>query len=374
MARKGENIYKRKDGRWEGRYVIGRKPNGQARYASIYGKTYRDVKDALERKKGEQYRTKPNCGMTVKSLMAMWLSLRSTEIKASSYQRYQTLIEGQIIPRLGQIRVSNLTAEIISSFLKELMEHGRLDGTGGLSASTVSGIMGVLRSALRLASKQYAVRDIAVFDVKGPAVRQPPAKTLNSGECESLVRCVMAEPDLSGAAYLLALNCGLRLGEICGLMWSDISFTEGTLTVNRTALRIREEGKTILVVQPPKTENANRSIPLTFSMLRLLAQLRNNAKDSTFVFTGTKKPLEPRTLEKRFLRFLKEHGLRCINLHGLRHTFATRCIEEAIDAKTVSELLGHSHVKMTLQRYVHPSMETKRKAVEAASAILPVTA
>ena len=117
MARKGENIYKRKDGRWEGRYIIGRKTDGSARYASVYGKSYREVKDTLERKKGEQYRTLPNCSLTVKALLAIWLSLRSTEIKASSYQHYAALIDSQIIPRLGNIRVSNLTAEILSAFV-----------------------------------------------------------------------------------------------------------------------------------------------------------------------------------------------------------------------------------------------------------------
>ena len=371
MARKGENIYRRKDGRWEGRYIIGRKADGCARYASIYGKTYRDVKDALERKKGMQYRTMPNCSLTIKALMAMWLSLRSTEIKASSYQRYQTLIEGQIVPRIGRIRVSCLTAEIVSGFLRELTERGRLDGNGGLAASTVNGIMSILRSALRLASKQYAIRDIALFDVKCPAVRQPSAEVLTRGECEALVRCIMAKPDISGAAFLLALNCGLRLGEICGLMWSDISFEEGTLTVNRTALRIKDEERTKLVVQPPKTESAHRTIPLTPEMLLLLARLRNNTADDMFVFTGMKKPMEPRTLQKRFQRFLLVHGLRNINLHSLRHTFATRCIEGNVDAKTVSELLGHANVKLTMQRYVHPSLEYKRKAVEAVSVFLP---
>lgn len=367
MARRGENIYKRKDGRWEGRYIIGRREGGQARYASIYGKSYRDVKNMLERKKGEQYRTMPDCSMTVKALMAMWLSLRSTEIKASSYQRYLTLIDRHVVPWLGKTRVTNLTAEIVSSFLKELTDRGRLDGRGGLSASTVSGIMSILRSAIRLASKKYAIRDIALFDVKGPAVKQPPAKTLNSAECEALVRCVISDPDISGVAYLLALNSGLRLGEICGLMWSDISFGDGTLTVNRTAQRIKDDGRTRLIIQPPKTESAYRTLPLTVEMLALLSRFRDDAPDTVFVFTGKQKPLEPRTLQKRFQRFLREHGLRLINLHGLRHTFATRCIEETVDAKTVSELLGHSNVKMTLQRYVHPSLNYKRKAMEAVS-------
>jgi len=138
MSKRGENIYKRKDGRWEGRYISGRKPDGSAKYTSIYGKSFREVRDSLERKKGEQYRTKPNCSLTVKALMAMWLSLRSTEIKTSSYQHYLALIESQIIPRLGSIRVSSLSAEMVSAFVKELLERGRIDGKGGIEHGSVT--------------------------------------------------------------------------------------------------------------------------------------------------------------------------------------------------------------------------------------------
>lgn len=371
MARKGENIYKRKDGRWEGRYIIGRKSNGQARYASVYGRSYREVKDDLERKKGERFRNLPNCSLTVKALLELWLSLRSTEIKASSYQHYQTLILGQIVPRLGSIRVSDLTAETISGFIRELMDHGRLDGKGGLSGSTISGIVCILRSAIRLAGKKYAVRDTSLFDVKGPKLQQVRTGTLSGSECEALAHCVMAEPDLSGAAYLLALGFGLRLGELCGLKWSDIHFAEKELTVNRTVLRVKTGNRTQLVEQDPKTENAVRVIPLTAEMLALLSRLRGSTGDDAFLLTGKKKPMEPRTLQKRFQRFMAEHGLRRVHLHTLRHTFATRSIERGFDAKTVSELLGHKSVKTTLQLYVHPSMQHKREIVETVSVLLP---
>lgn len=371
MARKGENIYKRRDGRWEGRYIVGRKVDGRARYASIYGKSYREVREALERKKGEQYRTMPNCSLTVKALMAMWLSLRSTEIKASTYQHYLALIERHIVPRLGNIRVGNLTAEMVSAFVKDLLVRGRRDGKGGLAPSTVSGILSVLRSAIRLAAKKYAIRDITLFDVKGPAVRQPKTSTLSTAECETLARCIMAEPDLSGAAYLLALCCGLRLGELCGLMWSDIHFSESILTINRTVLRIKDGDHTKLVVQPPKTESALRPIPLTAGLLLLFSRFRGNALDDAYVFTGTQKPLEPRTLQKRFKRFLELHGLQHICIHGLRHTFATRSIDGGFDPKTLSEVLGHKNVKTTLQRYVHPSLSQKRRLVEGVAVSLP---
>lgn len=372
MAKRGENIYKRKDGRWEGRYIIGRKPDGGARYASVYGKSYRDVKEALEERKGARVRSLPSCGLTVKALMETWLSLRVTEIKESSYQRYESLIERHILPHLGGIRVNCLTAEILSDFIKGLQKNGRADGHGGLSEKSISDILCVFRSAIRMAGRKYNVRDEVLFDIKAPTARQKRVDTLGDRECEALTRCVLAEPDLNGVAFLLALGLGLRLGEICGLKWSDINFAERTLTVNRTAIRLKTGGKTKLTVQTPKTESSARILPLTAEMLMLLARLKGTRSNEAFILTGSRtKPQEPRTLQYRFQRFLKDHGLQNHHFHALRHTFATRTIERGFDAKTVSEMLGHKNVKTTLQLYVHPTMTHKREIVEAVS-FLPI--
>jgi len=372
MARKGENIYKRKDGRWEGRYIVGRKPNGQAKYASVYGKGYLEVKEKLEKRKGDRFRSLPSCQLTVKLMLEMWLSLRLTDIKESTYQRYVTLIEKHILPYLGKIRIQNLTAEILSDYIRQLMKSGRLDGKGGLAEKTVNDAFGILRSALKQVGRKYAV-DGSLFDVKAPTVRVKRVETLGDLECEVLSRAVLRSPDLSGAAYLLALNLGLRLGEVCGLRWSDISFQERTLMVSRTVLRLKNGSRTQLSVQTPKTENAMRTIPLTAEILSLLAKLRNNAPEDAFILTGRRTlPMEPRTLQYRFQATLKANGLKRHTFHSLRHTFATRAIERGIDAKTLSEILGHGNVKTTLQLYVHPTMLHKRRIVEAVSSILPV--
>ena len=372
MARKGENIYKRKDGRWEGRYIVGRKPNGQAKYASVYGKGYLDVKEKLDKRKGDRFRALPSCQLTVKLMLEMWLSLRLTDIKESSYQRYKVVIEKHILPYLGKIRIQNLTAEILSDYLKELMKTGRLDGKGGLAEKTVNDIVSILKSALKQVGRKYAV-DGSLFDVKTPAVRTKRVETLGDWECEVFSRSVLQNPDLSGAAYLLALNFGLRLGEFCGLRWSDVSFQEKTLTVSRTVLRLKNGLRTELTVQTPKTETSMRTIPLTAEFLSLLAKLRDKAPDEAYILTGRRTlPMEPRTLQYRFQAFLQANGLKRHTFHALRHTFSTRAIERGIDAKTLSELLGHRNVKTTLQLYVHPTMPHKRKIVEAVSSILPM--
>lgn len=372
MAKRGENIYKRKDGRWEGRYIVGRKPAGQTKYASVYGKTYREVKEKLDRKKGERLRSLPGCTMTVRIIMEIWLSLRSADVKESSYQRYKMLIDKHILPRLGGIRIGALTVQILSSFVSDLLKDGRTDGHGGLSAKTVSDILCIFKSALRLASRNYAV-DGSLFDVKTPTPRAKAIETFNEEECRRLTERILEAPDLSGAAYLLALNCGLRIGEVCGLRWEDIDFGKRELAVNRTVLRIKNGLRTEVVMQTPKTESSTRVIPLTAEMLLLLSGLKNTRHDDAFILSGSRtKPLEPRALQYRFRVFLKRNGIKPKNYHTLRHTFATRSIEKGFDAKTLSELLGHKNVKTTLQLYVHPTMGQKRRIVEAVSSLLPL--
>ena len=372
MARKGENIYKRKDGRWEGRYIAGRRTDGRARYVSVYGKSYLEVKKVLEVRMGARQRGLPQCSLTVKELLELWLSLRMTTIKESSYQRYLLLIKKHILPILGGMQVKNLTANTLSGFIRELTTSRRLDGKGGLSPKMTGDVVCVLKSALRFAGRRYAIVDPELLEVKAPTITRKTPETLSDRECEILSRSVMAAPDLNGAAYLLALNTGLRLGKLCGLKWEDISFPEQSLTVRRTTLRIKDGTGTELVTQDPKTESSERIVPLPHHLLRFLAGFRQAAPDCAYIFTGTDKPMEPRTLQYRFKSFLKGLGLRDCHVHTLRHTFATRFIEAGYDAKTLSEILGHKNVKTTLQLYVHPSMQRKREAVEAISTLLPM--
>ena len=371
MARKGENIYKRKDGRWEGRYIVGRKPNGQARYASVYGKGYQETKEKLEKRKGDRFRALPRCQLTVKLMLEIWLPQRMADIKESTYQRYTLLIQMHILPYLGNVRINCLTAETLLTYIKELQKSGRLDGRGGLSPKTVNDVVCVLKSALKLVGRKYAVNG-ELFEVKAPSVHAKRVETLGARECAALSQSIQAKPDLNGAAYLLALNTGLRLGEVCGLKWSDISFGEQTLTVNRTVLRLKAGMRTQLTVQTPKTETSVREIPLTAPMLSFLARLRNGAAEDAYILTGKRVPMEPRTLQYRFQAFLRDQGMKRHHFHSLRHTFATRSIEKGVDAKTLSEMLGHRSVKTTLQLYVHPTMLHKRRIAEAVSSFLPV--
>lgn len=363
MPRRGENIYKRRDGRWEGRYIADRKPDGKAVYRSIYGTSYAQVRERLIAKRQETHKQQiGGCTLTVKELLTLWRT-ENNQIKATSRERYRALIELHIQPELGEWKVRELDEEALNAFVCKKLKSGRLDGKGGLSPKTVRDICTIMKSALKLAKRKY--RYSGDREINVPAIKQKRVEVFSPLESQKITAAILKKPDRSGLGYLLCLETGLRLGEVCALRWSDINLAEGILRVQRTVYRINYGKRTELVLQTPKSENSIRSIPLTAKMLSVLRQMKD--RKDCYLLTGTERPLEPRTMQYRFRRFLEKNNLTIRNYHVLRHSFATRCIEGGMDIKSLSEILGHSNVQTTLQMYVHPSMATKRAAMEAVS-------
>lgn len=365
MPRRGENIYKRRDGRWEGRYIADRKPDGRAIYHSVYGASYHSVRQKLAVYREEnRKRLLRGCTMTVKELLTCWQA-ENSQLKPTSRERYRALIEQHIQPELGSYRVCDLTEEQLKAFVDQKLKFGRLDGKGGLSPKTVNDICVVVKSALKLARRKFQYTGAEEFHA--PPTKQKPMEVLHRWESRRISAAVLRAPTLSNAAFLLCLETGIRLGEVCALRWSDVDFTSGLLHIRHTAYRINYGGRTELVIQAPKTDSSLRTIPLTAKMLSVLRSFR--AGENDYLFTGSDKPVEPRTLQYRFQKFLKELEIPARNFHMLRHSFATRCIDCGMDIKSLSEILGHANVQVTLQMYVHPSMDSKRSELEAASAM-----
>ena len=362
MPRRGENIYKRKDGRWEGRYIADRKPDGKAVYRSIYGTSYAQVRERLVAKRQETHKRQiGSCKLTVNELLALWQA-ENSQIKATSRERYRALIELHIQPELGARKVRELNEEVLDAFVRKKLKSGRLDGRGGLAPKTVRDICIVMKSALKLAKRKY--RYSGDGGINAPAIRQKQVEVFSQLESQRITAAVLKKLDRSSLGYLLCLETGLRLGEVCALRWSDIDLAEGVLRVQRTVYRINYGKRTELVLQTPKSENSVRAIPLTAKMLSVLRQMKD--KKDCCLLTGTERPLEPRTMQYRFRRFLERNNLPLRNYHVLRHSFATRCIEGGMDIKSLSEILGHANVQTTLQMYVHPSIASKRAAMEYA--------
>lgn len=370
MARKGENIYKRKDGRWEGRYISGRKENGRARYTSIYGHSYMETKEKLNKRRAEHVNNKLSvCRLTVKDLCLQWLDQVHSTVKESSYFRYEQLVKKHIIPTLGGRRADTLTGNSLSRFVNDKLAHGRLDGKGGLSAKTVQDITIVVKSVLKLAEQEYGLADCS-STVKLPKAGQPEAHVLCGTDALRLEQHLRSVPDNSNAGILLCLYTGIRLGEVCALRWSDIDWDKHILRIRKTVLRLPRQGddserKTRLTLTRPKTKCAEREIPLPSALWEYLSHIAKDQDADAYLLTGQAgRFMDPRTYQYRFQSLLKRLGIAPVCFHSLRHTFATQSIQCGIDIKSLSEILGHATVEMTLKRYVHSSMEIKRRQME----------
>ena len=350
MPRRGENIYKRKDGRWEGRYKCGYDDTGKARYRSVYAKTYQEVREKLHKLKTTVIDYVSSGKRTVGELFAEWLKAVKLKVKTSTYACYHMKIIKHILPVFGGLAYEKLTVSSIHGFIDSKLKNG-------LSAKYVSDIIIVFKSMSKYVSKVHGYAN-PLENVVLPKKEKKDMKLLSKSEQEKLCRLVLNKPDNTKLGILLSYYAGLRIGEVCGLKWSDIDLNKGILKVERTVQRIYENGSTKLIMNTPKSESSVREIPLPKFLVEILRNFKSD--DSVFILSGKETPTDPRTLQYRFKSLLKKADLPSINYHSLRHMFATNCIALGFDVKTLSELLGHATVETTLNRYVHSSMERKK--------------
>ncbi len=349
MARKGENIYKRRDGRWEGRYPVGRNPQGRAKYRSVYGKTYAEVREKLLPLKAKSCHYQESGKLTVGALLEEWLSAVQLRVKPSTYANYRMKADKHILPEFGGIRYDRLTVQMLHAFIERKLQSG-------LSAKYVTDIVVVMKSMAKYASRVHGFRN-PVQDVILPKIPRTERKILSAAEQKTLCRYLQKHENSTSLCILLSLYTGLRVGEVCGLKWGDIDFAKSRFTVRRTVQRIRCEVGTRILVDFPKSRTSVRTIPVPAFLMELLRKQRTN--DDAYVLSGSTHVMEPRTLQHRFRAILKKAGLPSVGFHSLRHAFATNCVALGFDVKTLSEILGHASVETTLNRYVHSSMERK---------------
>ncbi len=359
MARKGSNIYKRKDGRYEGRMPVGYRENGTLKYKSVYARTLSEVREKMSQFYSvRQEQTISSLKLTVREAAEQWLCSAKLRVKESSFANYSNIISKHILPILGGEYFSGLTTQKLNSFIHSKLQYGRLDGHGGLSAKTVRDIMRVYHSIEQYAVQEYGVKSTH-FTM--PKVEGKQLNVLNFSERKRLEQYLLHNLTSTNLAILLCLFTGLRVGELCGLTWGDIDFEKGTLFVRKTVQRINKRGSSEVIIGSPKSRTSIRTVPIPVFLLKLLSQSKKD--DRLFLISGTAKPVEPRTMQYRFKTVLKACQVRNIPFHLLRHTYATVCIENGFDAKTLSELLGHADASITLNRYVHSSMQMKQNYV-----------
>ncbi len=369
MSKRGENIHKRKDGRWEARYRKGRNFAGNIIYGSVYGKTYREAKEKLMAISATPEDTiKPiNQEHNFKEILCLWMENNRVRHKGATIKKYQYLIDRHILPELGDLKLSQITSTVINSFLTRKMENGKLDKSGGLSASYVRSIMLIINAALKFAADEEMCQPLK-SPVYKPVSQNNEITVLQIDEQKRLETHLISEIAPTQLGILISLHTGLRIGEICALAWEDIDIENQIIHVRHTVARIKstdfsEGNSSKLIIDAPKTKASNRDIPIPSVLLPILKS-NCTAVSSKYVVSDTKDFVSPRTYEYRYHRLLEKCGIESVNYHVLRHTFATRCIEAGVDVKSLSEILGHSNVSITLNTYVHSSMEMKRTQLE----------
>lgn len=353
MPRRGENIFKRKDGRWEARYVKEITVDGKKKYGSVYAPTYREVKVKQQLYISQPQLAAGKCQEKILDhMMTEWLAGCRNQLKISTYQKYQSIIQNHISKRIGSLPIKHITSDTVSQFTDCLISQKNT-----LSRETINQILIVLSMGLEYAKDHYKVVCPEIHFLKST---KPSIRVLSVLEQQSLVGYLSEKSDVFSFGILLALYTGMRIGEVCALQWEDISVE--TIRINKTMQRLKTDtDKTEVMILPPKTASSDREIPIPKVLLSTFSERR---RDSGFVLLQDNgKHIEPRLLQTKFAKIAKACGLANTHFHTLRHTFATRCIEAGVDVKTLSEILGHSDVKTTLSKYVHSSLELKKSCM-----------
>ena len=362
MAKRGLNIHKRQDGRWEGRYCKSRSFAGTIVYGYVYGKTYKETKEkvilaSLEPQKTHCI-TKDDKHLKMKDLLSLWMQHNRIRQKGATVAKYQFIIDNHLVPDLGELYISQVNATMLN--------NGRLDHKGGLSASYVSTITIILKSAMKYAEDEKLCSHMNSQVFKPTSVRHD-LPILDLAQQKRLEQYVVDNLFPTNIGIMISLHTGLRIGEICALSWDDIDLDNCVIHVRHTIARVQASPDsnhvTSLILDTPKTKASLRDIPISSFLSPILKEARENKK-SQYVVSEKNGFLSPRTYEYRYHRILEACDIERINYHALRHTFATRCIEVGVDVKSLSEMLGHANVSITLETYVHSSMKLKRSQLE----------
>ncbi len=302
---------------------------------------------------------------TIREIASAWKADKQVYVKRSTFAAYTLILENHLIPYFGDM--DSLNEKTVQEFVLQTLEKG-------LSVKTVKDMLIVLKMIIKFGVKNGWI-SYYEWDIKYPAtVMKKDLEVLSVTHHKKIMNYIKQNFTFRNLGVYISLCMGLRIGEICALKWSDIDIGKGTITVSRTIERIYvlENGTkhTKLVINTPKTKNSYREIPMIKELISMIKPLKAVVNDDYYVLTNEEKPTEPRTYRSYYKRLLEKLDIPQLKYHGLRHSFATRCIESNCDYKTVSVLLGHSNITTTLNLYVHPNMEQKKRCIAKMSKIL----
>ena len=298
--------------------------------------------------------------MNFKDISTLWKEEKRKFVKLSTISAYAVILENHLLPTFGN-KVIVITEQEVQQFVLLKLD-------AGLSQKTVKDFLIVLKMIYRYGVKINEFQHCD-WDIKYPNAQENKAlEVLNIAHHKKLMAFVSDNFTFRNLGILICLQTGIRIGEVCALQWGDIDLQKGVVSISKTIERIyiidSEVKHTELIVSSPKTQNSHRDIPLSKTLLQMLRPLKRIVNDKFFIITNEEKPTEPRTFRNYYKTVLKTLNIPPLKFHGLRHSFATRCIESNCDYKTVSVILGHSDISTTLNLYVHPNNEQKKKCID----------
>lgn len=298
-------------------------------------------------------------------IVALWREDKKQYVKRSTFAAYTLLIENHILPSFGEMAL--VEEHDVQTFVFRKLNEG-------LSHKTIKDILIVLKMILRFGAKNQ-MTEYRQIDIKFPTERDKHSiDILNRSHQKQIMEYIRLHFTFKNLGIYICLSAGMRIGEICALTWDDLDVENGIIHVRKTIQRIyviEEHRKyTEVILDTPKTKNSIREIPMTKNLLKMIRPIKKIVNGNFYVLTNEPKPTEPRTYRNYYKQFMQSLGLPLMKFHGLRHSFATRCIESKCDYKTVSVLLGHSNISTTLNLYVHPNLEQKKRCMEQMSRLL----
>lgn len=366
MAKTGSNIYRRKDGRYEGRVPHGKTVYQKTKYIYVYGKTLKEVKEKMRCLKEAEKMEDNGDALLVRSCAQEWMERKKGQWKPTTYDAYSRLLDRYVIPVLGDYRAEEVTTEVLEAFSEEIQNISGKNLTGAYRKYVCNLTRQVLEFASEQGNVQFSLPELPEFQIKKKNTELP-----SEGEFE-ILKSFLAQhvEDETCLGILLAMYTGIRIGELCALRWKNVNLENGCLMISSNLQRVRnyeEEiaGRTQVCTQMPKTVQSVRAVPLPDSLVQILKEKKQNPE--AYLIPGKKNEwTDVRTLQYRFAAILRKCGIEPFRFHMLRHAFASRCIWQGCDVKSLSEVLGHSSVQITMDIYVHSSMKQKKDMVNLA--------
>ena len=298
--------------------------------------------------------------MKLNTWLDIWLNKYNKHtVKLRTYERYHYIINKHICPLIGDYELDDLSCEVLQDYILEKIEKGNLKTGKGLANNSTVGIANVLKQALKQAKILGYVKENNSTLVKLPTITEKEITVFNEDEQNKLVDFCLNSKKSNYIGIVICLYSGIRLGELLALTWNDIDFEKGFMHITKTTYKTKQDGKNVQIIDNPKTKSSNRVIPLPKSLLEILKKYKKNSISQYVISTRSNTIVGTRSYQKTYERILKKLNIPYKNFHSLRHTFATRASEMGMDARTLSEILGHKNPMITLQRYTHSLMSYK---------------